>query len=113
MLNIKKTLTKILSKLTDSGEKSDIPNIKYRKKNGIVFVTCYIPGSKTINTSYQVLGTLPDGYRPAAGTLYGNAGTNSANVGVFYINDSGTIGAKVFSGTTSYYWFQTSFAVTD
>lgn len=112
MLNVKKTLTKILSKLTDSGEQSDISYIKYRKKNGIVFVACYIPGSMTVNTNYQVIGTLPTGYRPAD-TFYGNAGTNSVNAGVFYINSSGAIGVKVFSGTTSYFWFQTAFAVTD
>ena len=112
MLNMKKLLTKILSKLTDSGVKTTIQYVNYRKKNGIVFVDCYIPGDMTVNTSYQVLGTLPSGYRPS-GTFYGNAGTNSVNAGVFYINNSGAIGVKVFSGTTSYFWFQTAFAVTD
>lgn len=71
MLNTKKLLTKILSKLTDSGVKNNIPHVNYRKKNGIVFVDCYIPGNMTINTSYQVLGSLPSGYRPAD-TFYGN-----------------------------------------
>ena len=112
MLNVKKTLTKILNKLTDSGEKTTITYVRYRKKNGIVFVDCYIPGAQSIGTAYQVLGTLPAGYRPAT-TFYGNAGTNSVNAGVFYIADSGNIGAKVFSGSTSYFWFQTAYAVTD
>lgn len=112
MLNTKKLLTKILSKLTDSGVKTTITYVNYRKKNGIVFVDCYIPGSMTVNTNYQVLGTLPTGYRPS-GTFYGNAGTNSANAGVFYIANDGKIGVKVFSGTTTYFWFQTAFAITD
>ena len=112
MLNMKKLLTKILSKLTDSGVKTTIQYVNYRKKNGIVFVDCYIPGNMTVNTSYQVLGTLPTGYRPS-GTFYGNAGTNGVNAGVFYVAGDGKIGVKVFSGTTSYFWFQTAFAVTD
>lgn len=112
MLNTKKLLTKVLSKLTDSGVKKNIQYVNYRKKNGIVFVDCYIPGAMTVNTSYQVLGTLPTGYRPLD-TFYGNAGTNSVNAGVFYVADTGNIGIKVFSGTTSFFWFQTAFAVTD
>ena len=112
MLNTKKLFTKILQKLTDSGEKTTITYVRYRKKNGIVFIDCYIPGALTIGTSYTVLGTLPAGYRPQ-NIFYGNAGTNSTNAGAFYVNSTGAIGVKVFSGTTTYFWFQTSYAITD
>ena len=112
MLNTKKLFTKVLSKLTDSGWKTDIPYVAYRKKNGMVLVSCYTAGNKTINTSYQTLGTLPSGYRPST-TLYTTAGTNSVNCGAAYVSSNGDIGVKTFTSTTAYFWFQMSFPVTD
>lgn len=83
--------------------------VRCKKAHGIVFVDCYISGQKTITTTYQTLATLPEGFRPKGSIIYTTAGTNSANAGVAYAATDGAIGAKTFSGTTQYMWFQFSF----
>ena len=89
----------------DTGVQTLVTGIKYRRRNGIVYVDGYASGSSpTLNNSYQVLGTLPSGFRPYE-TLYEVLGTNSVNCGVAYVGANGAIGAKTFTGTTSYYWF--------
>lgn len=94
----------------DTGAKQLTAGIKYRRKNGIVFVDCYASNATSLTTSYQTLGTLPEGYRPSE-TQYTPIGINNANVGVAYISNAGVVGAKTFSGTTAYYWFHFAYPV--
>ena len=109
-------LTNILNEIgtgvsyEDTGAIQLVTGIKYRRKNGIVFVDCYVGAGTTMTTSYQTLGTLPEGYRPLE-TQYAPMGINNANIGVAYVSDTGAIGAKTFSGTTTYYWFHFAYPV--
>ena len=109
-------LTNILNTLgtgvpyEDTGTKSLSYGIKYRRKNGFVFVDCYCAGDITLNTNYQTLATLPEGYRPND-TLYVPMGSNGSSVGVAFVTSAGAIGAKTFSGTATYFWFHFSYPV--
>lgn len=113
----KTDLTNILNELgtgvpyEDTGAKSLSHGISYRRKNGFVYVDCYCTSGLTVTTSYQVIDTLPEGYRPRD-TLYVPLGINSSSVGVAYVNSSGNIGVKTYSGTTSMFWFHFSYPVT-
>ena len=107
-----KILSFIAGKLKDSGWKELNGLINYRKKNGTVYVECYSSGSVSINASYQVIGTLPVGFRPET-TLYIPLGVDFSAIGVAYIMPSGQIGVRTGTGTGRLFWFDVSFPLTD
>lgn len=111
MLNVKKTLTKILTWINGDADATALGTYcKYTKKNGVVLLTGSSNGM-SLTTSYQVLGTLPSGYRPNT-LLYFSASTTTANNHVFgYVNTDGTVGIRSASNASLFWVFTLTFPV--
>lgn len=73
---------------------------KYRKRNGII--TVVLNKAVALTTSWQIIGNIPQGYRPDW-ILYQesiNINSGAANA-VLYINNQGNIGARLNDGASS------------
>lgn len=80
--------------------------IKYRKKNGIVFVCGYGKNEfKVGNGFYTTVGTLPEGFRPATTIWFTWTGI-SADVKnqSARVNNEGAIGLYLLSGQSTENW---------
>ena len=96
----------------DTSWNSSLGNgIQFRKTRGVVYVRCYLSNASIGSSAYTTIGTLPSGYAPD-NTIYIVSGTNaSGGIGTAYINSSGVIGVKAYSGTGSNFYFQTCYPV--
>lgn len=86
------------TKTTDSGWITD-GICKYRKKNGIVFISIYSTETE-ITTSYQTLMTLPVGYRPNNANTYASSWSADGKGLLTYVSTYGVVSMKALvSGT--------------
>lgn len=109
MLIVKKFLYKVASFLGGDGSwKSLTSECRYFKKSGIVTVT-YYSASKNITTSYQVVATLPVGYRPASDMYFSVMTVSAIDQVVGVIQANGNISLRTASGSTTYSGFTVSF----
>jgi hypothetical protein len=112
MLNVKKTLTKILNYLNGDDTWTTLGTLgKYAKKGGWVHVYVWSGGAVVVSASGSTtVGTLPAGYRPKTDLNFPACarGTNNTS----YVSVT-TAGAVVFHNDTtvaqSYWFFSISF----
>lgn len=117
----RKKLSTILDKnnkeINDTGWIDLNEYVKYRKKNGNVYVTGNVSGDLPLGTdeNYISLGTLPEGFRPGNIDIpfayHCVGGDNSYQSS--YIRSSGNIALyrKSSQGVANYYSFSVSFPV--
>lgn len=111
MLDLKALLSKILNWINGDTTATTLGSYcHYTKRNGVVLLT----GSSTgmaLTTSYKVLGTLPEGYRPNT-LLYFSASTTTGNNHVFgYVNTDGKVGLRSASNATLFWVFTVTYPV--
>ena len=111
MLNTKKLFNKILSWITGDSSATALGSYcHYIKKNGTVLLTGSSSGM-ALTTSYQVIGTLPSGYRPDT-LLYFSASTTAASNHVFgYVDTDGRVGIRSASNASLFWVFTLTFPV--
>lgn len=103
--------SKLVAATEDTGWKTLNSQIKYRRKNGVVYVVGESAGSKPLSAKqYTTVGTLPVGFRSSIQIeglgvdAYGGAGNDFTS----FITTSGEI--KIYANNGTAHWkFTTSF----
>ena len=93
MLKVKETLRKILQEFIGTAW-ADVPSktisrLRYRKKSGVVFVSGYNNSSEHA-TGWEVIGVLPEGFRPSE-SYYASFATRSGHTAEVVVYSSGEI----------------------
>lgn len=92
------------AELTDSGWLSAGNLIRYRKKNGVVYITGRSAGDQSLPAStYVTLATLPSEYRPTESIRIGSDASGDGAIGITaLVSTEGYI--RIWSSAKNSYW---------